>query len=158
MLRMEFVKNHLLEGVASAAKSYRQDFEALSHEQLGASPMGQARAPYDFTYEVVIVNKRIASRLRGQDPGPWTAEGWMTAPEGLKDKSALMAAFDESVAELTSAIEGIPAGEMGREIVLPNMTTNPLDLATHAVVHMTYHDAQLNYVQELHGDMAVHWS
>jgi uncharacterized damage-inducible protein DinB len=154
---MEFVKNHLVKGVASAAKSYRQDFEALTHEQLAASPMGQARAPYDFTYEVVVVNKRIAARLRGEDPGAWTAEGWMTAPEELKDKAALMASFDASVDELTSAIQSIPAEEMGREIVLPNTTTNPLDLATHAVVHMTYHDAQLNYVQELHGDMAVHW-
>ena len=47
---------------------------------------------------------------------------------------------------------------MFREIPLPSgKSMSPFACAFMIQHHMTYHDAQLNFIQSLHGDMAVHW-
>jgi hypothetical protein len=136
---------------------YLDDLNAMSQEALTTSPGGCARTPADFTYEIIVINKRIATRLKGEDPGPFKFEGWMKAPEELCDKDALIKEFTATCEDIESALSAIPGDEMLRTIQLPKDTTNPYDLVRFTAYHMGYHDAQLNYIQALANDGEMHW-
>ncbi len=143
--------------IETVGADYAKDIEALSEEQLAATPGGTARSGLDISYEVSVVNNRIASRIRGEDPGPWPFEGWVKAPEGFGGKDRAQRAVSDSIAAVLAAWDSVPEGELNREIKLKTGQTNPLDLAFMCAYHTGYHDAQLNYVQALHGDDETHW-
>lgn len=136
---------------------YLEDLEASPPEVLSHAPGGAARCPYDYTYEVVLINRRLAKRMRGDDPGPFAKEGWLRAPDGFRTKETATSEFRESSADLIAAFESEPEGDFERVIPLPKGETSPLDLATLTISHWTYHDAQINYVQAMFRDEAVHW-
>ncbi|MBS1723900.1 MAG: DinB family protein [Armatimonadetes bacterium] len=155
---MASLKEHMAKRIEEARDSYIKDFEALDECELGRSLGGVARVPYDFTYEVLFVNKRIATRLSGGDPGPFSMEGWMKAPEEYRDSKRMMEEFRSTADEILRLWNGTPDGELEKEIPLPSgNTTSPLDLAELCASHMMYHDAQLNYIQTLVGDAEMHW-
>ena len=141
-----------------AAKSYRQDLDAMAEASLILSPGGVARPPCDFTFEVAYVNRRIAKRLRGETPPP-PAEGWVTAPDEFRTKATTIEEFQSAADDLLAAWDGISDSEIDREIVLQSgSTTTPSDLMYLAAYHAGYHDAQLNYHQAIQGDGEVHWA
>jgi hypothetical protein len=144
------------EAITGAKQRYLDDLTAMTEEQLTKCPGGCARTPADFTYEIVTINRRIAKRLRGEDPGPMKFEGWMQAPAGY-DKATIVREFDDTTKEIEDALAAIPDGEMLRTIQLPNDTTTPYDIVRFAASHIGYHDAQLNYLQTLHDDKEIHW-
>lgn len=136
--------------------AYLKDLEKMSEEDLlGAG--GPARKGIDFTYEVSYVNHRFATRLKGETPEPWPDNGWMVAPEEYRTKEAAIRYFTESIDEMIAAWQAIPAGEILKVIPLTTGETSPLDLVYSCCEHGNYHDGQLNYIQELGGDMTVHW-
>jgi hypothetical protein len=152
------LKAHLKKQIEEAKDGYLKDLEAMPEEALGTCPGGSARTPYDFTYEVATVHKRIVARLKGEDPGPWPgANGWMKAPEEFQSKAFAMKEIRDTADAVLSALEEVPDHEMERRIALPNSETSPLDLASLAAVHLVYHDAQLNYLQSMGGDDKLHW-
>lgn len=149
---VQYAQNH----VGNLKTMYAKDLEALSQEQLTSSFAGAARTAVDFTYEVIVINRRIASRLRGEDPGalPWEAgKEWAVAPESHRSKEALIADFNASADELIAAVAGDPL----RKIVTPMGEQTALELAVFAAMHIGYHGGQLNYIQSLHGDAGIHW-
>jgi hypothetical protein len=151
-------KAHFTKQIREAADGYVKDLEAMSEEALGKSPGGSARSPYDVTYEVAAVHRRIVARLKGEDPGAWPfTEGWAVAPPEFRTKSAAVNELRETADAVLAAIEATPEDEMEREIVLPNGKSSPLDLANLALIHLVYHDAQLNYLQSMAGDTELHW-
>jgi hypothetical protein len=152
------VKEYFKGRLESVRDSYVKDLEALKDEQMGASFAGAARIPYDFTYEVTFINHRIAKRLRGEDPGPFQQDGWMKAPAEACHKQTCIERYKASMDDLISAFEQVPDGEMLKVITLPSGETSPMDLAYFMSMHNTYHDAQLNYIQALHGDDQMHWT
>lgn len=158
-MSLDAVKAHFEQNLTWSRDAYIRDIEELSEATFkeGAGP--NARKPIDFTYEVSYVNRRFATRLRGEDPGPWpVADGeWMTAPAGFDSKEIAVKAVRESMDELLEAFKAVPADEITKSIPLPNGETSALDLASSCYMHNAYHDAQLNYVQSLSGDMAMHW-
>lgn len=139
--------------VTNAGNYYLGDLKAISEEDLLNSPAGQARAPIDFTYEVVLINRRIASRLRGETPPPMTFEGWMVAPEEFRSKEAAVREMESSVKEIVDAI----GTDVMRTIVTPERESTAFEMANFGALHIMYHDAQLNYLQSMKGDMAMHW-
>ena len=64
--------------ILEAAEFYAKDLRALPEVEL-THDRG-ARLPIDITYEVVMVNRRLASRLRGQEPDPSTKENGRARP------------------------------------------------------------------------------
>ena len=156
MTKYDF-KAKATDAISKARTFYLDDLAALSEDQLLKSPGGCARTPADFTYELVVINRRITMRLKGQDPGPYPFEGWITAPAEYTNKEAIIRDFDSSTKELEEALAAIPEDEMLRTIQLPNDTTTPYDLVTFCATHIGYHDAQLNFLQTLHDDKEVHW-
>ena len=151
------LKAHVRGKIEDWGKSYANDLRAMSEEQLAASPGGSARTPYDFTYECVYVNNRVAARLRGEDPGPWTNEGWMKAPDDFRNKDAALGGFEASVKSVLDGIDATPPEKLRDKIALPTGETSPLAMADLVASHLCYHDAQLNYHQAIHGDEEVHW-
>ena len=145
---------HVREQIETARTFYVNDLTALSEEALSTSFAGNARVPYDFTYEVVIVNQRVTARLTTGVVPAWPfGDGWATAPDDFKSKEVAIAAVNASVDEILAAV----GDDVTRMITTSEGEKPAFDLALFAGMHMMYHDAQLNYVQSLHGDAAMHW-
>lgn len=150
------IKTLLIKQIENAGKYYVSDLKSLTDEQLNAA-QGSARKAADFTYEVAVVNQRVAARLRGEDPGPWTGEGWMTAPAEMANQDSLIEAIELSIKAVVDALAALPDEHLTNTLQLGENKTSLFELATMALVHTSYHDAQLNYLQSLHGDTEVHW-
>lgn len=152
----DVIKAFFREQIVDEKSDYLKDLAALSHEQLASRPNELARSPYDFTYEVIYVNRRLAQRLRGETPEPATDDGWMKAPIEFQDKERAMNEFETSMDEVLAAWDGYDL-PLDTPIQLKSSTTNALNLGYMAAHHATYHDAQLNYLQSLNGDDQMHW-
>lgn len=139
-----------------AAKRFAADLEALDHEDLIKTYDNGTRCAYDFVYETALINQRQAMTLRGEDPGPlpWEfGKEWLKAPDELSDKTPAFAYFQDCAQELIAAAEKMadsPCIEDGA----PTKVVKTLIFATG---HTMYHDAQLNFIQSLKGDMELHW-
>jgi hypothetical protein len=151
------IKELLGQWLTEAKSEYVKDLESMSHDQLLYQPTPSARTPYDFTYEVVVVNRRIAARLRGEDPGKWPYESFVLAPGEFQNQATAIAEFSASMDEVASALEAFGENDLDREIQLSEGTTTPISLAHMCSAHASYHDAQLNYIQSTYGDLKVHW-
>ena len=153
------IKDFLRKQIEDAKNDYVRDIDALSHEQLNASPGGSARTPYDFTYEVVFVNRRIAKRLRGETPEPAPDNGWIKAPEEFRNKDHAKNEVSTTMDEILSAWDKLDESQLTTPIVMASgNTTSALGLGHMASHHASYHGAQLNYIQAINGDEEVHWA
>jgi hypothetical protein len=150
-----------ISSIEHAITHYMQDLEAMSEEQIVGCAGGAARKPVDFTYEVAIVNKRIAARLRGTTPPqePLETEGsdWWVAPSELQSKEAITAYMRQANEDLLSAAKAIPEEEGDKLVGAPGAERPAFAMAQFAALHTMYHDAQLNFIQTLAGDLNVHW-
>lgn len=151
------LKDYMRGRLETARDFYVKDLQALLDAQMGTPSAGAARTPYDFTYEVTMINHRIAKRLRGEDPGEFARDGWMKAPAEACHKQTCIERYQASMDDLIDAFSAVPEGDMHKVIPLPSGETSPLDLAYFMAMHNTYHDAQLNYIQALNGDSTMHW-
>lgn len=134
------------------------DLEATPEDRLGASPGGEARSPFDFIYECAVVNKRIACRFAGTDPGPWPfSEGFAKAPEEYRNKAAAKELLQSSLEELCRSFEAMPPGRELKPVETSSGENTPLELAVFVTTHLAYHDGQLNYHQAMDGDGQIHW-
>lgn len=155
---MESVKEYIARRIQESSKMYVEDLEAMSHEQLSHCPNQTCRSGYDFTYETLYVNQRIATRLRGEDPGPWpTTEGFMRAPEEFRHRDRLISEFRSASDAVLSAWQALPDDKLYETIELPQGKTSPMEMINIVATHLSYHDGQLNYIQTLHNDAEVHW-
>ncbi len=144
------------DAVTETKDRYIKDLSVMSEEDLLFSPGGKARTGFDFTYEVLLINRRIAKRLKGEDPGPmpWTfGEGWLTAPPEWQSKEKLISEYSQSMDELYAAI----GDDAFRMVQLPTQEQTVFELVNFCCIHNNYHEAQLNYVQSVRGDDTVHW-
>jgi hypothetical protein len=147
-----------ISGIEQCTGFYSRDLEALTEEQILGCAGGVARKPVDFTYEVALINRRVASRLRGTEPPAWPqTEGFVSAPEELLSKRAICDYMAGASAELIEAAKALPEAE-GDKLVGPEGKQEPAyAMANFAVMHTMYHDAQLNFIQSLAGDGGMHW-
>ncbi len=154
---MASFKESLIELIESAGKDYVKDLENLTDKQLKAPMGGAARKGADFSYEVAVVNKRVAARLRGDDPGPWPFESWAVAPPDCISQVSLAQAAAESTAEVIAALRQIDEAELLAPLTIGTSETTRFKLASMVLIHLSYHDGQLNYIQSLNGDAEIHW-
>jgi hypothetical protein len=147
-----------LKGFETASGFYAKDLEAMTEEQILGCAGGVARKPVDFTYEVALINRRVACRLREVDPPAWPqTDSFVTAPEELLSKQAISDYMAASSADLLAAMTAIP-DEQADKLVGPEGKQEPAyAMANFATMHTMYHDAQLNFIQSLDGDGGMHW-
>ena len=154
-------KEYLHKGITMSRDFYLKDLDALPEDKLGVSPGGQARTPYDFTWEVVVVNNRVASQLKGEDPGAWPfPDGWAVAPDDVKSKETIKAKLSESVDNVLAAMDAKSEEELTNKFTPEGQEqeTTFANMCNLVAYHTGYHGAQLNYIQSMLGDMEVHWS
>jgi len=149
------IRNAAREWVTGSRDVYVKDLTAMTHEQLMDGRGG--RVPYDFTYEVAVVNRRVAKRLRGEDPGDWPYDGWITAPEEFRNKEAITREFLAATDEIVSAFDSMNDEQVMGDVATSEGTKPVLDMMQFAAMHTMYHDGQLNQLQAQAGDMEVHW-
>lgn len=154
---MSSIKDSLIELIEGAGKDYVKDLESLTTDHLTASLGGAARKGADFSYEVAVVNKRVAARLRGDDPGPWPFEAWATAPAEYATQEALIDLVNSSVTEVTQALAGVSDEDLFAPLKIGESETSRFKLASMVLIHLSYHDGQLNFIQSLNGDGEIHW-
>jgi hypothetical protein len=144
--------------IESAARHYLEDLEAMSDAQIMEPAAGKARKAVDFTYEVALINRRLAARILGTQPDP-EPEGdeWWVAPENLQSKTAITEYMKSACEELVAAAKTIPDEDFERPVGAPGEEQPAFALVNFAALHTMYHDAQLNFIQELDGDLSMHW-
>jgi hypothetical protein len=153
------LKEHLEKGIREAGDTFVKDLEAMPQDVLDRSPGGTARTPFDYSYEIAIINKRLAARLRGEDPGAWQFADvkWVTCPAEFRDKDKMVSFVSESFNEIHRAWSAFDEANLEKPIVLPKGETTALELGAMAFSHAVYHDGQLNYAQSMSGDDEMHW-
>jgi hypothetical protein len=137
------------------ANFFCKDIRALPDEALAKSPGGVAKAPATIAAEVVSMCDWCAGALRGEAAAMTEDE---TGLPHYTSKEQICDAVAASAANLGSAIRGA-TDEILASVVTPPWQM-PAPMAVHAQVavnHIWYHDGQLNYLQALQGDSAVHW-
>ena len=140
--------------ILEAAELYVKDLRALPEVEL-THDRG-ARLPIDFTYESVMVNRRLAARLRGIEPDPSTRE--TTAPELFRAQTVAADEILGSAGELIAAWDDLGPEGITKPIPAAGDGETALSLAIFATRHLQYHDGQLAYLQSLNGDASNHWS
>ena len=130
----------------------------MTEEQILGSAGGDARKPVDFTYEVALINRRIAARLKSEEPPAMPqGEAWIVAPEELQSKAAIIEYMTASSNELLEAAKALPESDAAKMIGAPGKEEPAYTFVSFATMHTMYHDAQLNFIQSLAGDLKVHW-
>ena len=147
-----------IKAVEQATAFYIKDLEVMTDDQLLQSAGGTARKAIDFSYEVGEVTLQFASRLKGEEPAPsLSGDEWAVAPEGLRSKVAMIEYIKSASDELISAAKAIPEDEIGKLVGSPGRERPAYALVNFGGMHIMYHDAQLNFIQSLKGDLAMHW-
>ncbi len=152
---IDTLRTYALNSFKTANEEFVQDLQALGEENLGKSWFG-TRTAYDLAYEVGLVNRWMASCCREVNPGPWPWEfgkEWLKAPAEFQNREAVIKHIQESGQEFLDSV-----GPDIEKVVHIAEEARPIyQLVLGATKHTFYHDAQLNFIQELTGDMAVHW-
>jgi hypothetical protein len=153
---MEFdIKGHLRERLDEAAKLYITDLTALPDDALGTVMGGVARTVYDFTFECVNVNTRMAASIMGS-PLPRPSDDEFKAMAGQMDTK--QKAIDGIRSSTNALIDAWMAlDDINKEIPAFGGTRKCIDMVSLCAGHMMYHDGQINFIQALRGDGEVHW-
>ena len=140
--------------LAEAADFYLKDLKALPETEL-THDRG-ARLAIDFTYETVQINRRMAARLRKQEP-PTMLPGLPVAPDLFRDKRMAVEEIEDSSTDLLAAWDEIGPDRMTEMLPTSGDSESALSLALFAARHLQHHDGQLTYLQSLSGDDKNHW-
>lgn len=151
-------KGYLTGWVQGLAGMYSADIKAISNEKLGTSPGGCARSPQQFSAEVVGLLKWTAAKLRGEEPAQRTEEEMQSFAAQMNSQDAICGALMEATSEFNEALMACPDDRLNSIVTPPWQMDAPLYMiAMIAANHIWYHDGQLNYIQALAGDAAIHW-
>lgn len=137
--------------------TYLSDLAYVPEAQLSASPGGVARAPLDYTLECAMFARKVAASLRGDKAPDVPEEEWEATWRAQTLESAL-AEVRAAADDLIATWNELPTGELTKPI--PGFFgEHPAHVMVFYVIsHFNYHDGQVNYVQALNGDGAMHWS
>jgi len=151
------LKKYCRENIETSGKMYLQDLNALPDEALTSKSGGVSRSPVEITYELMVVNKRLATRMRSEDPGPFNPKAWEIVPEEFSSPTGCKSGFEASMQDLLNSLDSVPDDRMDEDIPTPSGSTTAFDLALFAAQHIGYHDGQLNLLQAQQGDAEMHW-
>jgi uncharacterized damage-inducible protein DinB len=146
-----------VKSLKSALTYFRADLEALPDEAMDRALGGKARTVADLVHEVNMVNDHVVLAMKGEPTPDWP-DGWVRAPEHLRSKAALLEAFDQSSRNALEVAESFSPEELTASMQTENGETTRLNRIQFMAAHTWYHSGQLNFIQTLLGDDAMHWS
>lgn len=135
-----------------------QDLEALPADAFTKRFGPVTRTVADIVYEVNLVNDRAATEMREEEPTPWPEGEWITAPDTLNSKEAVIAAFETSRQKCLETAGSYSAEQLDESITTGDGVTNRAERCRFMTLHLWYHSGQLNFIQTLLGDTGWHWS
>lgn len=150
-------KTVAVDALRSAFHMFRQDLEALPDGAYDRCFGGKARTVADIVHEVNLVNDHVRATVCGAPLFEWPNR-WITAPENQRTKAAVMAAFDASAEKAVAAFDGIAADRFMTPMDPEDPKSAPLGRLRFLLMHCFYHSGQLNFIQTLLGDDAMHWA
>ena len=127
-------------------KSFRQDLEALPPEAFDKCFGGKARTVADFVHETNLVNDHIRLTVAGEELFDFP-DGWIYAPENLRSKDAVLAAFDASAASFLETMSGFSAEQMAETIMSDDKPTTRSERCRFVTWHLGYHSGQLKPIR-----------
>lgn len=151
------MREYLSDLLKETVRTFIQDIEALPESALSASPGGVARAPFAFIAECAGFARLVRANLLGQ-PHERPGEEAEAAAIATMTKSGAIAMVREASDALLEAWNRLPSEDLAK--MVPGFGG---DLPAYMMVgyvsqHFAYHDGQLNYIQAMQGDGAIHWS
>lgn len=150
-------KTIAVEALRSAFRMFRQDLDALPEDAFDRCCGGKARTVADIVHEVNLVNDHVRATVCGEPLFDWP-EAWITAPENQRTKATVMAAFDASADKAVAAFEGMDGDRFMTPMEPEDPKSAPLGHLRFLLMHCFYHSGQLNFIQTLLGDDAMHWA
>lgn len=144
--------------IRQIAMMYCKDLDAITNEQFTTSFAGKARTPQSYTAEVIGFNFMVAKILSGESPSMPSDEEQIAFQNSVATTEIAKSMMTESAEAMASALEALTPEQLGEEVQTPwGMPITKFGFANLTAGHMWYHDGQLNYVQSLNGDDAIHW-
>lgn len=152
------LKSFLTDFIQKQAETLLKDMRHLTDEQLSTPPMGCARPVLEFVAECAGFNRGLARTTLGEQfelPSQAEREQFYRSIDTREKATHLL---QDSVVALVDAIKSVSDEDLNKEVMAYWGEPITLYRFIHtAGVHMAYHDGQVNYLQCLHGDGAVHW-
>jgi len=146
------------EWIRQVGQMYNKDLAAISDEQFKSSFAGKARTAQDFTSEIVGMNFMVARIISGELVSMPSDEEQKAFRDSFTSTSFAQEKITESTNALAAALEALSDEQLGEEVNAPwGMPITKFGFANLQAGHIWYHDGQLNYIQALNGDEAIHW-
>ena len=129
---------------------------AIPDASWGASQGGVSGSAASATADTVGMLNWTTSAIKGHvAAGSYVSDELKTE---CATKGGAAAAMASAVASFSAALAEASDETLNSSVMAPWQMETPLFmLAQIAVSHVWYHDGQLNYIQAILGDPAVHW-
>ena len=145
-------KRLAVDGLKSACRTMRQDLDALPEEAFDRKFGPKTRTVADLVYETTLVNDHVGMVMREEEPFDWPEGGWITAPEALRSKAEVIAAFAHSAELICRTAESFAPEAFVSPLVTDEGETTRFERCRFMTLHLWYHSGQFNYIQTLLGD------
>lgn len=140
------------------AGMYAKDLAHVSPERFSNAAGGATRSVADFTAEITAMCYGALAVLNGGDIVMPTEEQMAANKAKFTDAATAAGLLTEAAGQLADAIAGAPGEALDRSVMAPwGQPMTVAEFVNIMVNHIWYHDGQVNYVQALDGDEAVHW-
>ena len=152
------VKEYLINSLRMQHGRLVKDLMALPKELHDKSFAGCAKSPLYMIVECAWVNGWIQEVLEGGPATRLTDEEEAALFGAVDTTEKALGMLEESVTKLSAVYESLDENTLGDMTDKPFGRPVPLfQPASLPINHMMYHDGQLNYIQQLHGDDKIHW-
>lgn len=137
---------------------FDKDLAHTTEEQAAAIPGGAARPALEFVAECGAFCGMVARIVNGEHVPYPDADQRKAYYATVTSKEKALAILHEGADALAATIGGLSDEDLMRDTMAPwGQPLKVVELLAIAVTHVAYHSGQLNYLQLLNGDTAVHW-
>ena len=150
-------KTEIIENLKGSFSLLEKDLNAMPEDLIVKSLGGKARTAADVIYEIIVVNDHIGATIRGENPAPWTFEGWITAPADFQSKEVIITGLLASRDRFISGVEAMSEEDLAGTVKTEHGESTRASRCRFVALHNWYHSGQLNYIQALTGDDGWHW-
>lgn len=137
---------------------YSVDLAHVPETTITNSPGGSARSVGHFTAEVVGLCYMAVKAIQGEQIDYPSDEARAEFESKFTTKEFCQEQVQKASNALADALEAATDEQLSAQIMAPwGQPMTAFGFATIAANHILYHDGQLNYIQALNGDAAIHW-
>lgn len=155
---MKHVQTLAITLTRQAAQALTQAVEATPDARLAWQPLDQGRSILQQVIDCAIANLKWALVLESRTYSRLPRAFGEVAEMTLTNREAAVGRLQETVSQLTAAIDSLTDDEIGRVLSVPAEDGVDLTMAEaclSAYWNMVHHEGQIRYIQTLYGDMTL---